>query len=301
MRKDFWVASDRPVFKTPLFRLSLLLPITIGSLLAMYIGKAESLIFSLSEGAKSAELFWHYLKVPIAIASLSIPLTSWVIANHRSAQLVETINKQEEKRFHDLFYDHSNYFVKIFGRLIKTHKWSYLEEDDLPLIHRQLFFHNILKNSGKFEPNPIVLDSIKLYLRNMADSFNHFVDGFDSLSAEGKNEALDSHCWNFTVFARDRLMTLVKNLGSRPIFPDDSLQSSLSATIEVASLYKWVIPEYETEDDFVDVEELKVSEVCRLIMTHFDISRPEDFKPSIIEGYLIISELKSMQPEIVDK
>ncbi|UUA72274.1 hypothetical protein [Cellvibrio sp. QJXJ] len=288
MRSDFLVGSDKPVFKTPFFRLALFVPIILGGSLACYIGKAESLVFSLSSGVKSVELFWEYLKIPIAIASLSIPLASWVIANHRSAQLVETIKKQEEKRLYDLYYDHSDYFAKTFGRFIKTHKWFYLEAEDVPVIHRQLFLQSLLNNSGEFTPNPVVLESIKLYLRNITESLDLFIDHFESLQLAENGYELSCHSYRFCVFTRERLMTLVKNLGSRPVCPNESLQVSLSAIIEIYSLYKWVVPEYEKENDLVAVDENKIKTAIKLIMDHSGIANPEELTLSNLEGSLII-------------
>jgi hypothetical protein len=292
LKTDFWVARTKPVFKSPLFRLSLALPLVVGFLLAMSIFNAENLTTDMFGGKKSIDLFWEYMKVPIALSSLSIPLVSWVIANHRSSQLVETIEKQEVKRLHDLYYDHSEYFSKTFGRFVETHYWKYIEREDLYLIHRQLYFHNLEKQKEIFEPNEIVINGIQTYCRDINESFDSFIQDFTMLADAKKENELDLLCYNFTIYLRDRLMMLVANLGCRPLLPSSNLQILLSASVEITSLYQWIVADYEAQR-FNGVNEEIANKIAYLVMGHLGVDKAEDIKPSIIENHGVIRDLKA--------
>ena len=290
MKTDFWVAQAKPVFKSPLFWLSLGLPLILGTVLAMSIFNAENLTIDIFGGKKSIDLFWEFMKVPIALSSLSIPLVSWVVANHRSAQLVETIEKQELKRLHDLYYDHSEYFSKTFGRFVDTHYWKYLERDDLYLIHRQIYFHNLEEQKDILEPNTIVVAEIKIYCHNINQSLDAFIQEF---TKNKKEECiLDSLCCSLTIYLQEQLMILVANLGSRPLLPDTNLLILLSAPVEVSSLYKWVVTDSETQD-FDEVEMGKANHVAKLVMEHLGVGKPEDMKLSVIKTHATIREMKA--------
>jgi hypothetical protein len=290
LKTDFWVTRAKPVFKSPLFWLSLGLPLIAGFVLAMSIFNAESLTIDIFGGKKSIDLFWEYMKVPIALSSLSIPLASWVVANHRSAQLVETIEKQELKRLHDLYYDHSEYFSKTFGRFVDTHYWKYLEREDLYLIHRQLYFQNLEEQKDIFEPNTIVIAEIEIYCRNINKSLDAFIQEFTKNTKE--EDILDSLCCSLTIYLQEQLMVLVANLGSRPILPDTNLPILLSAPVEVSSLYQWIVTDYETKG-FDAVEMKKANDIARLVMEHIGVSRPEDMKLSAIEAHTTIRQMKA--------
>lgn len=290
MEADFWVARAKPVFKSPLFWLSLGLPLIVGFVLAMSIFNAESLTIDIFGGKESIDLFWEYMKVPIALSSLSIPLASWVVANHRSAQLVETIEKQELKRLHDRYYDHSEYFSKTFGRIVDTHCWEYLKREDLYLIHRQLYFQNLEQQKDILEPNTNVIAEIEIYCRNVNKSLDVFIQEFTKNTKE--EYILDSLCRRLIICLQEQLMVLVANLGSRPISPDPNLSILLSASVEVSGLYQWVVTDYETKDLDV-VEKEKVDYIARKVMEHIGVSSPEDMKLSVIEASATIRQMNA--------
>ncbi|TOM12246.1 hypothetical protein, partial [Vibrio parahaemolyticus] len=68
-----------------------------------------------------------------------IPLATWVIANHRSAQITKSNKLQESKRLVETYLEQESFFERVYGRKITTAKWSFITQEDLPVIHAELY------------------------------------------------------------------------------------------------------------------------------------------------------------------
>lgn len=285
---EILIASNKPVFKSPLFLLALFLPILSGLILALLIAYSDNLSIDINGGKKAIEIFWEYMKVPIAVSSLSIPLASWVIANHRSTQLVDTLHKQETKRLHDLYYDHADYFVKTFGRFIKTHGWHYLEEEDLFLVHRRLYHHNIASGNDSFEANIDIIDFIKKYSFKVKKESEEFLIEFEkeNLAVHEKTNQI----FALTMCLRECVEILSPVIGSKPLERDVCLQVVLNAIIEVASLYRWV---HQIDiSEFNPIDETKLNVIAKKAMDHLGLSEPKNMKPSYMKALCMLQEQK---------
>ena len=89
------VGARKDVFKTTALWLAILVPIGLSVLLWFAISYFEVFGLFLSDA-------WATMKLPIAIASLSIPLATWAIANHSSARVTETLANQDRKQLSDI-------------------------------------------------------------------------------------------------------------------------------------------------------------------------------------------------------
>jgi hypothetical protein len=293
MENDYWVGSNKPVFQTRLFWLSLLLPLLLGTIIGATIAISDNLSLDLFGGRKAIDLFWDYMKVPVAIMSLTIPFTSWVIANHRSAELVDTIAKQEQKRLSDLFYADAEYFVKTFGRFIKTHLWQFIEVEDLYLIHRQLYFHNLEYCGSKFIPNKIVLEDLKHCIQGGNAALSKFIAEFQNGTDTGNEKVLDHLCMSFYHYLFKSLNQLALNLGSRPILNNESVVVLLSALGEVANLYAWINESHDSDREFAKELIEKANTIAHMIMQHFGLFQAEEMTPQRFDALIAIREFKS--------
>jgi hypothetical protein len=291
--KDYWVGSNKPVFKTPLFWLSLLLPLLIGLILGVAIAVSDNLNLDLFGGKKAIDLFWDYMKVPVAMMSLAIPFTSWVIANHRSAELVDTIAKQEHKRVSDLFYAHSEYFVKTFGRFIKTHLWQFIEIEDLYLIHRQLYFHNLEHGNSRFTPDSIVLEDLKNCFQGGSAGLDKFMEEFLNGKCMENDDAVDNLCLSLYDFLSNSLNRLASNLGTRPILKNESIVVLLSGLGEVANLYVWVNESDDSDSKLAKELFEKSNNIAHMIMQHFGLLQAEEMTPQRFSDLIYIKKFKS--------
>jgi hypothetical protein len=286
------VSSNKDVWKSPFFLISLLTPVVMGIALGLAIKSSEGLYWDWSLSKASIELFWDYMKIPIAISSLSIPLASWAIANHRSAQLINTINAQEEKRMHDLFYAHQEHFQKTFGRILKTHKWVYIEEDDLCLIHSQVYDYNIIGTKNCISPNTDILNVIEMYCNNINENLQEFYVQFKSKNTDDNDEFHYNLIYNLLVYLREVLTPIVSSVATKPLSEDASLHELLSAPIELSGLYLRVSTDEHKLDNFTSVDRDTVNAVGHIIIKYLGQPQASSINISTVEGLATISTLK---------
>ncbi|AXY01289.1 hypothetical protein D1115_08980 [Vibrio alfacsensis] len=167
-----FVAKDKDVFATPLFLLSIAIPMltAIGIGIALYFSTTFSSVLS---------HIWATMKLPLAIASLSIPLATWVIANHRSAQITKSNKLQESKRLVETYLEQESFFERVYGRKITTAKWSFITKEDLPVIHAELYEFQKLQDKGEIKARANVKDDVQAYFhgthRVFWEYYEHFV------------------------------------------------------------------------------------------------------------------------------
>ncbi|HDZ9330053.1 TPA: hypothetical protein RUZ39_004011, partial [Vibrio cholerae] len=145
MKYDDLVAKDKDVFTTPLFKLSILIPCCLALIVGFGISYNDN--FSSLLGS-----LWATMKLPIALASLSLPLATWVIANHRSAQLLKSAKLQESKRLVETYLEQEAFFERVYGRKLVSAGWEYITKEDLPVIHAQLYEFERLQVKNSISP-----------------------------------------------------------------------------------------------------------------------------------------------------
>ena len=167
------VSKDKDVFKTPLFIGSIAIPLLLSICIGLGILYSESFVCFLNS-------FWSSMKLPITIVALSIPLATWAIANHRSAQMVHANKLSEEKRLFETYFEQEKFFERIYGRKITTAEWSFITVEDLPVIHSSIYEFQNLKNKGTItirdDIHIIINDHLEECMKLIWDFYNHFTE-----------------------------------------------------------------------------------------------------------------------------
>ncbi|MFM5398757.1 hypothetical protein ACET8C_10660 [Aeromonas veronii] len=115
------IGARNDVLKSGAFIASICIPIALSvgvALLIHYLPSFNSLLSHL----------WETMKLPIAIASLSIPLATWAIANHGSARVTETLKIQDRKQLSELYFEQEKLFEKVLAK-----KLNIMNLNTLPL------------------------------------------------------------------------------------------------------------------------------------------------------------------------
>lgn len=242
-----FIGSSKDVFKTKAFRLSILLPVFTALIIGILIHFNQPFSDFLS-------YLWKQMKLPLAISSLAIPFATWTIANHRSSQMIKTMNSQEDKRLYESYFEQEAFFERVFGRCIVNSKWKYIVSEDLPVIHSRIYEFNKLKNKKEIVINSEVEGLVDSYFAETKKVFWEFYPIFiDELSKDDSNDYQLNHLVNklFTAL-HHHLMTATIFLGTR----------------------------------YIDKNEISLPMLCiayfeiNHLMTHFDVKvhvSPEDF------------------------
>ncbi|KMV28410.1 hypothetical protein AB733_23830 [Photobacterium swingsii] len=272
----------RTIFKVKLFWLVLTLPILVGIVIGSIIGHTEGLILDVSQGKESFDIFWNHMRFPIAIASMSIPLATWVIANHRTSQFVKSLEVQErnselqqksianqlqtlsyqaDTQLLDSYYSHRDFFITIYSRKIETDSWEYIEKEDLPLIHAKLYNYSELTNIKEIKLNQEKLIFIEEYLERHSRKLLEICTELTEFKTKFSDTIDDQH--EASILAINSLWQLsawldqfALNLNFRRVI---STQCPLSLMIksyfEIFSLYTDLVPDKATETRYQDVLE----------------------------------------------
>lgn len=205
-----FVGSNKDVFKTRAFRISIFLPVIIAVTFAVAIHYNQTFNGFLS-------YLWKEMKLPLAIASLTIPFTTWTIANHRSSQMIKTINSQEEKRLYESYFEQEAFFERVFGRCISNSKWEYIVIEDLPVIHSRIYEFNKLKLKKEISICSNVESEVDKYFSESRKAFWEFYPLFtEEISKKDSNEyRLNQLVDNLFLYLHHQLMTATIHLGTR--------------------------------------------------------------------------------------
>lgn len=103
--------EDKSLFKTKLFWAAIFTPIIIAGIIIGSIFYIEDLSFDWSHNGLN-NLF-IYFKFPFAIAALSFPFVAFVIANHRSHQMLRQINTSLGQQIFSNYTHHLDQFKEF--------------------------------------------------------------------------------------------------------------------------------------------------------------------------------------------
>ncbi|HBI3715861.1 hypothetical protein [Vibrio parahaemolyticus] len=226
-----FVAKDKDVFATPLFLLSIAIPMltAIGIGIALYFSTTFSSVLS---------HIWATMKLPLAIASLSIPLATWVIANHRSAQITKSNKLQESKRLVETYLEQESFFERVYGRKITTAKWSFITKEDLPVIHAELYEFQKLQDKGEIKARANVKDDVQAYFHGTHRVFWEYYEHFVKEKENENNEfLLESFTTQLYEYLHYNLATFSRAFGTQNVDIEDTcLSTYISAYFEVYQL-----------------------------------------------------------------
>ncbi|ADW74160.1 hypothetical protein Rahaq_2553 [Rahnella aceris] len=105
--------NEEKLSRQPLFAMSLCLPFIFSFLLCIPLWLTTTIDLS----AQGYELFLSQFKLPIWIASLSIPLVAIVAHIHRTIQTSAQIEVSKKKNTTDIFFSHYKFIVEAFSKI----------------------------------------------------------------------------------------------------------------------------------------------------------------------------------------
>lgn len=233
------------------FRLSIALPLVIAVILFVGILLCESL-------GEQLNVIWETYKIPVTIASLSIPLAAWAIANHRSVQTMHGLKLQSHKRLYEMFYEQQNHFEKVMGRRIENAKFKYIEKDDLPVIFSELYEFNVLHQKGEVSLKSSANEEINRFLTKTGEIIFEFYCQFTE-EREKKTEqhiVLDGYIEQLLRFLQRNLHQLSDDIGVRFIeLSNASLEVFVNAYSEVLQLSYYMGDDFKAVWDKLEIDE----------------------------------------------
>lgn len=226
-----FVAKDKDVFATPLFLLSIIIPLVLAVSVGAGLYYSESFSSFLSN-------VWLTMKLPLAIASLSIPLATWVIANHRSAQITKSNKLQASKRLVETYLEQESFFERVYGRKITTAKWSFITKEDLPVIHAELYEFQQLQEKGEIKIRESVTNDVAEYFNATHRIFWEYYEHFVKEKESDNNEfLLESFTTQLYTYLHYNLASFSRVFGTQSVDMDDTcLSTYISAYFEIYQL-----------------------------------------------------------------
>ncbi|MFM5214817.1 hypothetical protein [Aeromonas hydrophila] len=276
------VGARKDVFQTTALWLAILVPIVLSALLWFGISHFAAFGMFLSD-------MWATMKLPIAIASLSIPLATWVIANHSSARVTETLANQDRKQLSDIYFEQEKLFERILIRKIKHLNFRYITAEDLPVIHATIFDYKNLHKNGFLKIKSDLSDKIREVTEVNRGNSLFFYEAF----IEEKNGGNDSikmqnlTCSYIDMLAKN-LMMLAGHVGCRMIRENDtSLETLCSAFVEIEHLVS-EIKNFITDDikdSFLTEDDYELFNAIMVVTTEYHGGTPAELTISkVIES-----------------
>lgn len=149
-----FIGAKNDVLKSGAFIAAIFVPLILSIAIALMIKFVPAFVPLLSS-------LWETMKLPIAIASLSIPLATWAIANHGSARVTETLKIQDRKQLSELYFEQEKLFEKVLTRKIEHYEFKYITVQDLPVIHATIFNYKNIYQHGRIAFNNSICENIK--------------------------------------------------------------------------------------------------------------------------------------------
>lgn len=114
--KDITGRKMRPelhLVNTIEFRLAVFTPLAVALAVGCFASAGEELRFSFSP--EGMDNFLNLFKLPIGLASLALPITAVVAANHRSMQTAQQIKSQDSQNIFANHLEHRKHFLEFMG------------------------------------------------------------------------------------------------------------------------------------------------------------------------------------------
>ena len=157
--------------KSKSFRAAIFIPFLAAIATAIFIALCK-------DGSASLANFVTSYKIPITIFSLSIPLTAWAVANHRSELTLEALKIQSEKRLYDMYYEQQKHFEKVIGRRFKNAQFKYIMEEDLPVIFSELYEFNRIREKAEVSLKLTVIKEMSRFVKETEEIIYDFIAQF---------------------------------------------------------------------------------------------------------------------------
>ncbi|UAB72397.1 hypothetical protein INR79_24385 [Vibrio sp. SCSIO 43132] len=258
----------KTIFQTWHFRFFVSLPVIVGISIGLAVIHAEDLVFSFT-GTKSIETFWRHMKFPIAVASLSLPIGAWIIANHRSKQTLAALDVQAKSlenqqrsiehqtvtRLYDSYFERRDYFEYFFERRIELEQWKYIQSTDLKAIFSVLYGYHKITDIKEVKVDTTVIKKIRNVIEE--SRVQHF-DIYEDLMGLKERDEFQSQLERYNKvievieFFISNLNLLSSHYAFRLLHPEStSLGVALRGLIEVDLLLYQVEPYCDSDDFFI--------------------------------------------------
>lgn len=147
------MSANKHLLSVPIFWVVTLTPIIVASVIGIYMGYKEGLVF-VSWTKENLEFTVAFFKIPILIASLVFPLAAVVVANHRSVQSVAMMQLQNSQN------NFANYWLHLDKFTSQIDEKSFLQKFSSIRVVHDAFYPNA-------EQGDLSIDS-------------HFIEGLDT-------------------------------------------------------------------------------------------------------------------------
>lgn len=244
------MSDNKKLSQTKLFKAAIGVPI-LGSLALGYV------LHSYDDASLLISDLWTTYKIPMTIASLSIPLVAWVTANHRSEQTMKGLELQKDKRLYEMYYEQQKHFEKVMGRRVKNAKFKYITEEDLPVIFSELYEFNRIKEKREITLKPTAVTEMNRFIDQTGEILYGFYEHFSKHKEENPDQkrVLDNFIQQMYTMLQKNLHKLSDDIGVKFIdLSDVSVETFSRAYSEVLHLA------YYMGDDFKEVWDAPLEE-----------------------------------------
>ncbi|OOE83493.1 hypothetical protein BZG73_11585 [Salinivibrio siamensis] len=244
------MSDNKKLSQTKLFKAAIGAPILVSIVLGYVLYTYEDVPKLLAD-------FWTTFRIPMTIASLSIPLVAWVTANHRSEQTIKGLELQKDKRLYEMYYEQQKHFEKVMGRRVKNAKFKYITEEDLPVIFSELYEFNRIKEKGEVTLKSTAVAEMNRFITDTGEILYSFYEHFSERKEKNPDQrrVLNNIIQQMYTLLQNNLHKLSDDIGFKFIgLPDSSVEIFRRAYLEVLHFA------YYMGDDFKEVWDVPTEE-----------------------------------------
>lgn len=244
------MSGNTKLYQTKSFKVAIGVPILLAAVLACVLYKVEGAPQFFSQ-------VWGAYKIPMTLASLTIPLVAWVAANHRSEQTIKALELQSDKRLYEMYFEQQKHFETVMGRRVSNAKFKYVTQEDLPVIYSELYEFNRIKEKGEVSLKPTAVAEMNRFLNQTGEIVYSFFAHFTEHKEKSPDQmrVLDNFILQMYQNLQRNIHILSNELGFKFIdLSDSSVEIYQSAYTEIMHLA------YYMGDDFKEVWDLEQDE-----------------------------------------
>jgi len=260
---SFFELTDESLSKQKLFKLALLGPLFIASLLCFPIWFDDSITLNFSPSGY--EDFLTFFKLPIGVWSLSIPLVAIVAHIHRTIQTASQLEVTRRKNIGDTFFAHHKYITEALSKFPEYTTKINLTEFTKKVSEPYKVYNKLFEKSS-YETG-LVINDISRKFNLIQDDINSIVVYLNKAKTRKDN----------TLGKMDDLYNLIKKLNnlnkSCTVSIKESKENYLFMYKDSKATTKLVMV-YENEDELKN--DLKysielISSICALMNKRLEI------------------------------
>ncbi|AZR41791.1 hypothetical protein [Marinobacter salarius] len=181
------MSPEAHLVRTAWFRAAIVVPLTLAAIVAWIFTSDSKLFWSFTPAGMNH--FLNLFKLPIGIASLALPITAVVAANHRSMQTAKQIQEQNSQNIFSNHLEHR----RFFGTFIEERKPFGNENIEVAVLYERLFPQ---ASEGNLKPDNPLLDDI--------------FQKVDKTVCEAKEASIDEFSTTNFKISGNRLLNLTK-------------------------------------------------------------------------------------------